>query len=242
MKIKYHSLSDKGKVREINEDYYGYLMQNGISSFIVCDGMGGHNAGEIASKLAVESIINTIKENINGIVSPVKLLENSIHNANFEVLSYSLKEERFNGMGTTCVILLIQENRAFLANVGDSRIYMIRENNIKQISKDQSLVQKLIDENIINEEEAINHPRKNEILEAIGIREKIHPILNNGFDISKGDIFLLCTDGLTEYADEEFILETVINNSIEAASKKLIEFANRGGGKDNITVQIIEIY
>ena len=220
-------VTDKGNVRELNEDFLSYSREDEFSIYVVGDGMGGHNAGEVASKRAVESIICFVKENF-GVIPLDNLLKDAILHANSKI----------SGMGTTITAILEVKNIVYIANVGDSACFGINENGIKKLTKDHSLVQELVDSGCITEGEAKNHPRKNVITRAIGTNSNVD------VDVFKVDrheykAYLLCTDGLSNDVDEDEIWKKVIkSNDFDKACNELVEMAKARGGKDNITVLV----
>lgn len=235
------NFSDKGQVRAENEDYFGcYDTPNG-RIVVVCDGMGGHVGGAIASRTAVEAIKNFLMA--NSFEDPFQALSQSITAANNAVLRYAEQNPELSGMGSTCVAVLIKDKKAYYAHVGDSRIYMVSHHKIKQLTTDHSFVQMLVDAGQISKEDAEHHPRKNEITNALGLRS-MKPATLGQMPIvgTKGDCFILCTDGLTNMVDDSTIEKVVSNRNIDINQRamRLVELANKAGGLDNITVQLIE--
>ncbi len=233
-----HSKIDKGIIRNSNQDAYiaGQLSEN-IAFAIVCDGMGGANAGNIASEIAVKTVseylYNSFRENLT-IDEIARLVSSAISSANLQIHERSSKNEALKGMGTTIVVAVTLGNQAVISHVGDSRIYLVNE-NITQLTKDHSIVQSLIESGKISEADAKVHPRKNVITRALGVEETI--IVDDDFiNLSPGDTLLLCTDGLTNFVDVNTIFNTFKNNDISLVCDKLVELANLGGGGDNITV------
>lgn len=230
-------LTDKGNVRELNEDFLSYSKENEFSIYVVGDGMGGHNAGEVASKRAVESIISFIRENY-GNMSLDNLLEEAILYANSKIYSMSQESTGLSGMGTTITAILELKDIVYVANVGDSACFGINENGIKKLTKDHSLVQELVDSGCITEGEAKNHPRKNIITRAIGTNSKVDVDI---FKLSRNEYkaYLLCTDGLINDVEEEEIWKEVIKSEdFDKSCKELVEIAKERGGRDNITVLV----
>lgn len=238
------SITDKGNYREINEDNYGHASYLIKELFVVCDGMGGHNAGEVASEIAINSIIEFFSENNSSSKSNKEIILQAISSANKRVFDKSLINKEHKGMGTTVVVLVIEGNKAYWGHAGDSRIYMLRQGELKRLTKDHSFVQFLVDKGIITDVEAESHPRKNEITTAIGIEENIEAeTCASPLELIKGDKLLLCSDGLNSMINDNEIAK-ILNNStfnLEQQSKKLVEAALNAGGYDNITVQLIEI-
>lgn len=234
--------SDIGKAREINQDYY-YISQDTDEPkmFILADGMGGYKGGEIASKLSTDSVRKYIQNNFNSITKEkeeiLKLIKSAVEYANMVVYEKSKEIPELEGMGTTIEVCLIYNNKAYIGHVGDSRIYRIRKDVIRKLTKDHSYVQKLVEDKKITREEAKIHPKKNMLTKALGCTPYVEPDIR-ARNFEKGDIFIICSDGLTNMVDEKRIYELVKEN-INIAADKLIEEANNAGGYDNITVIII---
>ncbi|MBZ0201613.1 MAG: Stp1/IreP family PP2C-type Ser/Thr phosphatase [Ignavibacteria bacterium] len=240
--VVFGNKTDVGKIRQRNEDYMECFVSPFGDVFVVCDGMGGHEGGEIASRLAVATIKQAITSNPHGLSSASSIIEESISLANMAITAKSEELNGLKGMGTTCVVLIVNGDRAFYGHVGDSRLYLVRSNRLNLMTKDHSFVQGLVDQGLIGWNEAEDHPRKNEITQALGIFDKINPEVNQkALQLYKGDKFILCSDGLTGPVPEETLLEVVTKYPPVEASNALIEAANNNGGPDNITVQIIEI-
>lgn len=240
--IKAFATSDVGRAREINEDYFSISYQDDpIQLFIVADGMGGYNGGEIASNLAVTTAKDYIISNYETAKeSKEKLLElvkSASQYANMIVYEKAQAEEELRKMGTTLDICLIYQSRAFISHIGDSRIYRKRKDFFRKLTKDHSYVQQLLDEGKITKEESITHPEKNMLMKALGCTSFIEPdAMIKGF--IKGDVILMCSDGLTNMVSEEELVE-IINENPTDATKLMIQKANDKGGKDNITAVII---
>jgi len=240
--LNFGNRTDVGRVREGNEDYMASFQTKIGHIFIVCDGMGGHTSGEIASRLAVERLKEYLENNSESSKSTKQLLLESLENANQAIIDKTIESPEYKGMGTTCVTLAIKSGVAYYANVGDSRIYIIRNGIIYQITKDQTFVQTLIDQGHINYDEAEIHPRKNELVQALGINERIVPEINEvALRIFKGDKFILCSDGLSGMINDNEIFDIANANDPVTASNLLVNVANDKGGTDNITVQVISI-
>ena len=241
--IKAYAKSDKGKIREINEDYF-YISTSldEVQLYILADGMGGYNGGEIASKLAVQAAKNYIENNFKEIAkdkdSIIQLLGSSIEYANMVVYEKAKENSELQGMGTTLEICLIYNNKVYIGHVGDSRIYRIRKQFIRKLTQDHSYVQKLVKEGTITNEQAAHHPQKNMLMKALGCNAFVEPdVMVKGF--LKDDILIICSDGLTNLVDQETIYEMASKN-IEQATKDLVNLANDRGGYDNITVIVIK--
>ena len=232
--------SDVGRVREVNEDYFGSFHGKFGELLIVCDGMGGHKGGETASRLAVETIKNHF-ENLNSDYDVKLELQNALTAANIKLVETARKDKSLAGMGSTAVIVLFKNGLAYTANLGDSRIYLVRDKKIKQLTTDHSLVQQMIDSDMLSTEEAENHPKKNVITKSLGREGEAEPDIFEPIKLHKNDKFILCTDGLTNYVKDREILDIAANNPVQQAAGKLIDMANEKGGSDNITVQIAEV-
>ena len=221
--------SDVGIVRSLNEDYAGYIEEEEFKLYVVADGMGGHNAGEVASEMAVKAVEAYVKENYKEQGSNV--LENAVLFANEKIYNKAIVGSEYKGMGTTLVAALVYRNTIIVANVGDSSCFGVIDNNITKITKDHSLVQELIDSGSITEEEGRNHPKKNVITRALGTNNVVK------IDINTYDKYLLCTDGLSnEVLKEEILMEINDINDYNTACDKLVLLAKNRGGRDNITV------
>ena len=235
--MKIYSKIDKGIVRNSNQDAYfaGEISQE-ITFAVVCDGMGGAKAGNVASTTAVKSIseyiANSYRKNMS-LDDITKMLRNAIISANIEVYDMAAQNEQLQGMGTTVVAAVVRGGNAVVANVGDSRVYLV-DDNITQLTTDHSIVQTLIESGKITAEDAKVHPRKNVITRALGAESDVAVDIAE-YNLSENNTLLLCTDGLTNFVSEEDILKTFKENDISVVSEKLVELANQGGGGDNIT-------
>lgn len=234
--------TDIGKERKINEDFY-YISnpEDKIKLFILADGMGGYNGGEIASRMAVESVKEYVQKhfekNNDNSESIEKVLNQAIKYSNKIVFKQSQNKKDLSGMGTTLDACLIYNNRVYIAHIGDSRVYRIRKNYIRKLTKDHSYVQTLIEDGTITKEEAFNHPKKNMLTKALGCTPEIEPDIFSKTFI-KDDIILMNSDGLTNMVREEDIFN-IIKRDKQNATQNLVKQANENGGYDNITVVII---
>ena len=228
-------ISDIGNIRKLNEDSAGWLEGDGFALFIVCDGMGGHNAGEVASEMA----LNTIREAFGSGLSalPDQQLRKAVESANRAIYSMSGTKNHLKGMGTTVSAVLSEHGRIHVAHVGDSSLFRIREHSIVKLTKDHSLVQALVDMGTITAEEAKHHSNKNIITRAVGTNEEVEVDLQT-LESNPGDIYLLCTDGLTDYISEEEILEISEKGENGNSLRHLVSTAKERGGKDNITLLV----
>ena len=241
--IKAYAKSDIGRVREINQDYY-FVSESldDIQLYMLADGMGGYNGGEIASKLAILTAKSYIENNFKEIEkdkdSIIQLIASSMEYANMVVYEKAKESNELDGMGTTLEICLIYNNRVFIGHIGDSRIYRIRKEFMRKLTQDHSYVQKLVKDGTITKEEAINHPQKNMLIKALGCNAFIEPdVMVKGF--LKEDILVLASDGLTNLVPQKEIFETA-KKDIQRAPGELVDIANKNGGFDNITVVIVK--
>ncbi|CCQ96060.1 Serine/threonine phosphatase stp [[Clostridium] ultunense Esp] len=236
--------TDIGRIRDINQDAYYISSHKEHPLFIIADGMGGHKAGEIASRMAVEIISSRLEKDLkrlelddSGIKDKIVC---SISKANEKIYRKALEEEKFSGMGTTVTLAYKNNEKIFIGHVGDSRAYLFRKGVLSQITKDHSLVEELIRNGSISKEEAKLHPQRNIITRAVGTSKEIESDLivqeNN-----KGDILLLCTDGLTNMLMDEEIKEyLLVNEDMQKVCDELVKLSNDKGGYDNITVLAIK--
>ena len=238
--MKTFSKTDIGRKREVNQDYVFVSDQpvgNIPNLLIVADGMGGHNAGDYASKFVVQVLKKELAKSRED--GPRAMLKKAIASANHQLIAESKTDAKLEGMGTTLVAATVIEHTLYFANVGDSRLYLLND-EIRQLSKDHSLVQEMVRLGGLNAEEAKHHPDKNIITRAIGVKEDIE-IDFFEYRLKKGDIILMCTDGLSNMVEDEEIFQIVRSSrdGVEAV-EQLIERANSNGGKDNIGVIVAE--
>ncbi len=239
--LRSYALTDIGQKRQLNQDFI-YRSETPVGNlpnvFIVADGMGGHNAGDYASRLAVETVVEEISTSFEK--NPVKILNNAIERAN-EMLRKRAREDRaLSGMGTTIVAATCIGKYLEVANVGDSRLYVISD-EIRQITQDHSLVEEMVRMGGLDKETARNHPDKNIITRAVGARRDVEV---DFFDVElqTGDMVLLCSDGLTNMVDDEMICRILKGDgNLEDRVEELTRTANQNGGKDNISVIVIEL-
>ena len=241
IKIDAFGLTDVGQVRDHNEDAIDWDVERGM--FILADGMGGHNAGEVASALAIESIKHALYDVLtpevidSEIVDYNDALYEAITYANTEIFEQAQDNLDYTGMGTTLVMSLIHNGKALIANVGDSRLYVHNDSTLKQLTTDHSLVQEMVDNGYLTEEEAYSAVSRNLITRALGISDEVEVDLIE-HEIQEGDVFLICSDGLSDLVLDNEISAILINNngSLSDAAKELVAAANSKGGKDNISV------
>ena len=237
--MKVFSATDIGQKRQMNQDYI-YTSSEPVGNlpnlFVVADGMGGHNAGDFASRYGVSVLVETIKKDKN--FNPVKIIRNGIEEANREILEQAMENDTMSGMGTTMVAATVVGGYAYVANVGDSRLYLAGS-SLRQITQDHSLVAEMVRLGELKPEEAVNHPDKNIITRAVGTGEDVKI---DFFDVKleSGDQILICSDGLTNMVSDRDIYEILRSGPGENRAQELVDQANANGGKDNIAVIVIE--
>lgn len=231
-------LSDTGNVRRNNQDYTGYIEDDRKSLYIIADGMGGHNAGEVASKIAVETMLEYINS-LDYFDKLEKVLNDAISICNKRIYDASKNDEALSGMGTTITACLMADNKCVVANVGDSRCYILKNNELVQVTKDHSLVQQLVDNGTITEAEAYSHPNKNIITRALGTNDYVE-VDTFSIDLSETKKILLCTDGLSNVVTSDEILEMLNKYDNQKACEELVALSKAKGGRDNISVIVIE--
>ncbi len=239
--MKAFSITDIGQVRSANQDYVfcsvnaiGYLP----NLFLVADGMGGHKAGDLASRYCVELMIEQVKN--SSFRTPVSILEEAIQAANEGVQRKALTSMDYEGMGTTIVAVTLIGDVLYIANIGDSRAYLVGK-EMKQITEDHSLVEAMVKNGGIERKDARSHPNKNIITRALGTNKIVRADFFE-LSIGLGDMILMCSDGLTNMIDDEELFEIIQSGkeNLEMTAKKLIETANQYGGKDNISAILIQ--
>ncbi|ODS50091.1 MAG: protein serine/threonine phosphatase [Halanaerobium sp. 4-GBenrich] len=233
--MRFKALTDKGNKRSTNED--NFYIDEEINFFMVADGMGGHAAGEVASQIAASFAADFDFDLSN----PLASLSSLTFSINREIIRKSNSNQEYMGMGTTFAAVIIQDSKIYYVNLGDSRIYLYNRNNreLKKISKDHSLVGKLLRENKITEAEAFNHPQKNIVTQALGLDDDLD--LDTGeIKVAKDDYLLLCTDGLSDMIKKSKIEEIFFkNNQTEAIAEQLLQESLTSGGFDNITLIVV---
>ena len=239
--MKFYATTDIGRKRELNEDYI-YTSGQPIGAlpnlFIVADGMGGHKAGDYASMHTVDRFVEVIRElgEEHGVQDAIN---EAVTAANAYIYQRSRENSNLSGMGTTLVLASCIGNEAIVANIGDSRLYLVND-AMTQITRDHSLVEEMVTLGGIDREMARNHPDKNIITRAVGVKEKVAADFFE-VDLTKGDKLLLCSDGLTNMLRDEEIYQIIQDNKeLEQAAKALVDAANENGGRDNIAVVLVE--
>lgn len=236
------SITDKGLTRRSNQDFV-YISEEPVGKlpnlFIVADGMGGHRAGDYASNYSVNTFVDYVRESQCEL--PVSIICEAIKATNTSVVKTASNNEELKGMGTTFVVATIQDLNLIVANIGDSRLYVI-DDNIRQITKDHSLVEEMVEEGKINRDNARIHPKKNIITRAIGVQNKIIPDVFE-VELQKGNIILMCSDGLSNMLDDDEIMNIVKDNldRLDLVAQILVDKANECGGLDNISVVIVKL-
>ena len=229
--------------RTVNQDHCDIvsLCDGAAVLAIVCDGMGGSNGGDTASKIAAENIKNYV---LNSFVKTMNsqqienILRTAIYSANLCVYEASRNDEELSGMGTTAGVVFVHGNIAYVLHVGDSRVYLFRNDELNQVTVDHSLVQTMVDNGEITPEEALVHPNKNIITRAIGTRDDVIVDLDI-LDLKDNDVILLCSDGLSNFVSDENIA-VALSNFGSGTAQSLIDLANQGGGGDNITAVVLK--
>lgn len=240
--LKAFSITDIGESRRVNQDYV-FCEENAIGNlpnlFIVADGMGGHNAGDYASRYCVEFFTQRIRESNQ--TSPIALIEKAISETNEALLNIAREQSELEGMGTTFVVATIFGNEMFVSNIGDSRLYVIGK-DMRQITEDHSLVEAMVKTGELGREEARVHPNKNIITRALGANVNVQPDFFE-VNLEEGDIVLMCSDGLSNMLEDETIERIVKENAdnLAIAAETLVNRANENGGKDNIAVVVIKV-
>ena len=240
--MRVYSATDVGQKRKMNQDYV-FVSQDPVGNlpnlFVVADGMGGHNAGDYASSHAVQVLVDEIRKDAD--FNPIKVIRHAIEVANTEILDRAQKDVDLRGMGTTIVVATIVGHYAYVANVGDSRLYVIQEERICQITKDHSLVQEMVRMGELEPEEARNHPDKNIITRALGAERTVDI---DFFDLKMEpeSTILMCSDGLSNMVEDSKMEEIILNREEGLTQKgdRLLREANMNGGKDNIAIILVE--
>lgn len=237
--MKLVARTDVGLVRENNQDSYTTSeLENGAVLAIVCDGMGGAAEGQLASMQAVKVIKDRISERFSSGMSDLSLkslMISAVESANKHIYNLSLSDEKYEGMGTTVVAALVTDSYVYIVHAGDSRAYKISDGNIFRLTRDHSVVQRMLENGEITPEEAVDHPSKHIITRAIGVDSNIKTdFCQESFD--DGDVILLCSDGLSNFVNDEKIAEILNSNNFYGFADKLVNLANQNGGADNITV------
>lgn len=242
--LEAYSVTDIGRKRQLNQDYVfssAKPMGNMPNLFIVADGMGGHNAGDYASKCTVETVVGEIRNSFEK--NPTIIVKKAIETANSKIRELAAADENLFGMGTTLVVATVIGKYLQVANVGDSRLYLVGKQGIRQVTRDHSLVEEMIRLGGLSREDARKHPDKNIITRAIGAKDEVEPEFFTE-ELEPGDIILMCSDGLSNMLEDKEIEKIVQNEELAEMKEKaeaLINAANNNGGKDNIAVVLVKI-
>ncbi len=235
--------TDVGMVRDTNQDAFKILaLGQGAGLALVCDGMGGAQGGDTASYIAKKVIAETIQEkycDTMGAEAAKILVRESVLQANHAIYQTAREDAELAGMGTTVVLALLYQNHAYVAHVGDSRLYRYRDHQLTQLTRDHSYIQEMVDRGELSPDQARVHPDRNFITRAVGIQWDVEIDLHV-LELEPGDRLLLCTDGLSSTCTDEQIGEVLSQNPLEESAEILVRLANQGGGHDNITVVIVE--
>lgn len=250
-KLECVALTDTGKVREHNEDTIG--VDGDIGLLVLADGMGGYNAGEVASGIAVKTIVNLVREAVarevlegadkdSGLARPSIILRDAIYRANKIIHQTSKTQPQCEGMGTTVVACLFYDNRVSIAHVGDSRLYRLRAERFEQVTMDHSLLQELVDRGFYSAEEAQRATNKNYVTRALGVEPNVEVEINE-HPVHKGDYYILCSDGLSDMVEDEDIHLTIstFGANLDSVAKQLTQLANDNGGRDNVSVVMAHV-
>lgn len=250
-KLAHVEITDTGRVRDHNEDSIGSIHEIGL--WVLADGMGGYNAGEIASGIAVKTILDLVREACqredrgevdaaDGYMRQTIVLRDAVLRANKIINQTAQSQPQCEGMGTTLVACLFFDNRLSIAHVGDSRLYRMRANRFEQITMDHSLLQELVDRGFYSEEEAQRATSRNYVTRALGVDSNVDVEIQE-VDVEKGDYYLLCSDGLPDMVEDEDIQLTIstFENKIATIGQQLIKLSNDNGGRDNISVILIAV-
>ncbi len=250
-KVKLVGETDIGKVREHNEDTIAFDPEIGL--LVVADGMGGYNAGEVASGIAVKTIVNLVHESVEredqrindpatGMSRSSIILRDAIHRANKIIYQTARTQPQCEGMGTTVVSALFFDNKMAIAHVGDSRLYRLRSGKFEQVTMDHSLLQELVDRGFYSAEEAQRATNKNYVTRALGVEPNVEVEVQE-VPVQKGDFYILCSDGLSDMVEDDDIHLTIttFGANLDTVAKQLIQLSNDNGGRDNISVVMAHV-
>ena len=231
------AVTDRGRKRPSNEDAFGYSVEDGV--YVVCDGMGGAAAGEIASSIAVDEFLRLVCSRDPG-ATLLALAQEAVAAVNNAIFSRAQRQPKLSGMGTTLVALLVEETRVWVLNVGDSRCYRLRDGRLEQLSLDHSLVEEQVRIGRMSRSEALRSPLRNVITRALGTQAHVTPDIFQ-FEVEPGDLFLLCSDGLSrELSDKQIHSHLAVDQLLTDRCTHLIEAAKKAGGHDNITAILVQ--
>ncbi len=250
-KLQCTGLTDTGRVREHNEDTIAFDQEIGL--VVLADGMGGYNAGEVASGIAVKTIVNLVREQVeredltvgdeaSGLSRPGIILRDAIHRANKIIFQTARTQPHCEGMGTTVVAAMFFDDRITVAHVGDSRLYRMRAGSFEQVTTDHSLLQELVDRGFYSPQEAQRAANKNYVTRALGVEPNVDVEIQE-VPVNKGETFILCSDGLSDMVEDEDIHLTIntFGANLDTVAKQLIQLANDNGGRDNVSVVMAQV-
>jgi len=250
-KLRCIGLTDTGRIREHNEDTIAWDANMGL--LVLADGMGGYNAGEVASGIAVKTIVNLVRESVEredlmaadmdaGLSRPAIILRDAITRANKIIFQTARTQAQCEGMGTTVVAALFYDNRVTIAHVGDSRMYRLRAAAFEQVTLDHSLLQELVDRGFYSPEEAQRAANKNYVTRALGVEAAVEVEIRE-HPAQRGDIYMLCSDGLSDMVEDDDIHLTIntFGANLDIVAKQLVQLSNDNGGKDNISVLLAQV-
>ena len=250
-KLRIVGLTDTGKIREHNEDTIA--LDPDIGLLVLADGMGGYNAGEVASGIAVKTIVSLVREQVEredmsvhdrgaNLSRPSIILRDAIHRANKIIYQTARTQPQCEGMGTTVVAALFFDNRVTIAHVGDSRMYRQRNDKFEQVTMDHSLLQELVDRGFYSAEEAQRAANKNYVTRALGVEPNVEVELQEAA-VQKGDVYVLCSDGLSDMVEDDDIHLTIstFSANLDTVAKQLIQLANDNGGRDNVSAVMAQV-
>jgi protein phosphatase len=250
-KVRYFEFTHTGQVREHNEDAMFADMDVGL--ILLADGMGGYNAGEVAAALAIKTVTDMVRAGVeretrtsvdesSGLLRQSIVLRNAVIRANKIIWQTAQTQPQCRGMGTTIAAVLFHDNRASIAHVGDSRVYRLRKNRFEQLTLDHSLMQELVDRGFFSQEEALRSANRNYVTRALGVEPTVEVDVQEE-SVKPEDIYLLCSDGLSDMVDEEDIHLTIstFSANLKTGGEQLIQLANANGGRDNISVCLAQV-
>ena len=250
-KIKIHEITHTGMVRDHNEDAIG--SDGDVGLLVLADGMGGYNAGEVASGIAVQTVTELATEGASreeredrdpttGLLRQTIVLRDAVARANKIIYQTAQSQTHCEGMGTTLVAAMFYDDKISIAHVGDSRAYRLRDNKFEQITLDHSLLQELVDRGFYSEEEAQRSTNRNYVTRALGVEPTVEVEVNE-YDVLPGDVYLLCSDGLSDMVEDEDIHLTIstFNASLDVVGQQLVQLANDHGGRDNISIMMAQV-
>lgn len=241
IRLKIFAATHKGSVRKQNQDCYAFrVINDGLAFGVVCDGMGGERAGDVASKLACETITERLESSIDASIRPsaVKnIIESAVSVANIKVYEMALKESKYSGMGTTVVVVVVLDDVLYICNAGDSRVYSVKDGKAQQLTTDHTVVQSLLDAGEITPEQAKKHPQKHYITRALGVQKDLD-LDYNEYEFGDNAV-VACSDGFSNYADNDVVAKLVKDSAQASSAENIVAYALEHGGSDNITAVVL---